>query len=68
MFNCFKNVITQTPSEQQLIPGALPEQDEAEAEGVVGSCDDDPGNRKVVAKRVRLIREATAYELTAMRR
>ncbi|MBW6401201.1 F0F1 ATP synthase subunit gamma [Roseomonas sp. HJA6] len=31
IYNRFKNVISQIPTEQQLIPGAVPEQDEGEA-------------------------------------
>lgn len=37
----------------------------AEAEGVLGTCDDDP-DRKVVARRGRLLREATPEELAAL--
>lgn len=33
LYNRFKNVITQTPSEQKLIPTAVPESDEVEAVG-----------------------------------
>lgn len=33
IYNRFKNVIAQIPSEQQLIPGAVPEQEEGEAHG-----------------------------------
>jgi hypothetical protein len=37
-----------------------------EAEGVIGSCD-DARDRKIVARRVRLVREATETELAALR-
>ena len=49
IYNRFKNVITQTPSEQQLIPGAVPEQEAAEAIGPQALYEYEPTEDEILA-------------------
>ncbi len=49
VYNRFKNVISQVPSEQQLIPGALPEQDEADAAGPQALYEYEPAEDEILA-------------------
>ena len=49
IYNRFKNVISQVPSEQQLIPGAVPEQDAAEATGPQALYEYEPAEDEILA-------------------
>ncbi|MBR0649855.1 F0F1 ATP synthase subunit gamma [Roseomonas terrae] len=49
IYNRFKNVITQTPSEQQLIPGALPEQEAADATAPQALYEYEPAEDEILA-------------------
>jgi F-type H+-transporting ATPase subunit gamma len=49
IYNRFKNVITQTPSEQQLIPGAVPEQEAGEAIGAQALYEYEPTEDEILA-------------------
>ena len=49
IYNRFKNVISQVPSEQQLIPGAVPEQDAAEATGPQSLYEYEPAEDEILA-------------------
>ena len=49
VYNRFKNVITQTPSEQQLIPAALPEQDDEPVAGGQALYEYEPAEDEILA-------------------
>jgi F-type H+-transporting ATPase subunit gamma len=49
IYNRFKNVITQTPSEQRLIPGAVPEQEAGEAVGPQALYEYEPAEDEILA-------------------
>lgn len=49
LYNRFKNVITQTPSEQQLIPAAVPETDEDELAGPQALYEYEPAEEEILA-------------------
>lgn len=49
IYNRFKNVITQTPSEQQLIPGAVPEQEAGDSFGAQALYEYEPTEDEILA-------------------
>ncbi len=49
VYNRFRNVITQVPSEQQLIPGAVPEQDEDDLAGAKALYEYEPAEEEILA-------------------
>jgi len=50
IYNRFKNVITQVPSEQMLIPASLPAKDEAAPSGPRASYEYEPGEEEILTE------------------